>query len=462
MVANDNDLEQPEVEKPEELEDANEELLKVGDKFNVEVCNIIYQAQQEHGLKHDNYQRYREYCTRRLKRLRKVLNFKMGDKRKVNPKKVTEDNFNDPRFVMLLVMSSERAWSHAMELKNDPRENKDRSKKFHMIKRLRRAVKYANEVYELCKESKKVNARTKLETQAYCAYINGVFGFEFYKKEELAKALVHFTSAKTIYTKLHENLTTSEDRLPYKNMLDKNIKPSLKYCEYTSGKVGVEELLQYQDQLPQIEQLVSEAKTINPDEFREILWRDENETIPVKQNKVRILLKAMNEYEDDISKATSFEKKLNIYGNYFSDINEALQIVKDDVKNDQHSNNDTVLSTLEKLCDYLKFKKYTNTIEKCLIQIEQSKESNPYLKLDFEKIQNESNQNQNSKQVKIDFMIRLYNQILSNLNDISKLRVVNELDHLKPEIKTVVNLKKPAFEALRCYYAALSSQVEKK
>ena len=60
--------------------------------------------------------------------------------------------------------------------------------------------------------------------------------------------------------------------------------------------------------------------------------------------KVRILLKAMNEYEDDISKATSFEKKLNIYGNYFSDINEALQIVKDDVKNDQHSNNDTVVS----------------------------------------------------------------------------------------------------------------------
>ena len=39
------------------------------------------------------------------------------------------------------------------------------------------------------------------------------------------------------------------------------------------------------------------------------------------------------------------------------------------------------LSTLEKLYDYLNFKKYSNTIEKCLIQIEQSKESNPYLKL---------------------------------------------------------------------------------
>ena len=66
---------------------------------------------------------------------------------------------------MLLVMSSERAWSHAMELKNDLGENKDRSKKFHKIKRLRRAVKYANEVSELCRDSNKVNARTKLETQ---------------------------------------------------------------------------------------------------------------------------------------------------------------------------------------------------------------------------------------------------------------------------------------------------------
>ena len=68
---------------------------------------------------------------------------------------------------------------------------------------------------------------------------------------------------------------------------------------------------------------------------------------------------------------------------------------------------------------------------------------------DFEQVQDSSNQSQNSKQVKIDFMIRMYNQILSNLNDISKLRVVNELDRLKPEVITVVNLKKPAFEALR-------------
>ena len=61
--------------------------------------------------------------------------------------------------------------------------------------------------------------------------------------------------------------------------------------------------------------------------------------------KVRVLLKAMTGYEDDISNTPSLENKLNIYGNYFSDINEALQIVKEDVKNDQHSTNDAVVSS---------------------------------------------------------------------------------------------------------------------
>ena len=63
MVSNDNEIEQPVVEQTEETEYTNEELLIVGEKFNVEVCNIIYQAQQEHGLKHDNYQRFVKITT---------------------------------------------------------------------------------------------------------------------------------------------------------------------------------------------------------------------------------------------------------------------------------------------------------------------------------------------------------------------------------------------------------------
>ena len=40
----------------------------------------------------------------------------------------------------------------------------------------------------------------------------------------------------------------------------------------------------------------------------------------------------MNEHQDYLSKATSLKQKMKFYGKYFSDINETLQIVKDDVK----------------------------------------------------------------------------------------------------------------------------------
>lgn len=37
------------------------------------VLKLIKDSQQQHGLRHADYQRYRGYCTRRVRRLRKVL-----------------------------------------------------------------------------------------------------------------------------------------------------------------------------------------------------------------------------------------------------------------------------------------------------------------------------------------------------------------------------------------------------
>lgn len=39
------------------------------------VLKIIMEAQGLHGLRYGDYQRYRQYCSRRMRRLRKGLNF---------------------------------------------------------------------------------------------------------------------------------------------------------------------------------------------------------------------------------------------------------------------------------------------------------------------------------------------------------------------------------------------------
>ena len=79
---------QPEVtpeaqEEPEVPEE--EEIVPI----NVPILKLIKQQQMEHGLRHRDYNQYRRYCTNRARRLRRFLNFKLGEKRKVTPRKIT-------------------------------------------------------------------------------------------------------------------------------------------------------------------------------------------------------------------------------------------------------------------------------------------------------------------------------------------------------------------------------------
>ena len=60
-------------------------------------------------------------------------------------------------------MSAERAWALGMELKQAA--NTEHRKKFHLMRRLQRSVKHANELLQLCESSERCDARTRLEAQ---------------------------------------------------------------------------------------------------------------------------------------------------------------------------------------------------------------------------------------------------------------------------------------------------------
>ena len=66
------------------------------------------------------------------------------------------------RFLHIPLMDAERAWSYAMELKL--LANTEPRKRFHLVRRLRKAAHYAGELETLC-QSEKCDARTKLEAQ---------------------------------------------------------------------------------------------------------------------------------------------------------------------------------------------------------------------------------------------------------------------------------------------------------
>jgi signal recognition particle subunit SRP68 len=63
---------------------------------SIPVLQLIKSAQAQHGLRNGDYQRYRRYCTARLARLYKSLNFTHG-KGKYVKKPITEATVTNVR-----------------------------------------------------------------------------------------------------------------------------------------------------------------------------------------------------------------------------------------------------------------------------------------------------------------------------------------------------------------------------
>ena len=65
------------------------------------------------------------------------------------------------RFLYIPLVCAERAWALGMELKQAA--NTEHRKRFHLMRRLQRAVKHASELVQLCEGSERYDARTRLE-----------------------------------------------------------------------------------------------------------------------------------------------------------------------------------------------------------------------------------------------------------------------------------------------------------
>lgn len=88
-------------------------------------------------------------------------------------------------------MSAERSWSLAMELKEQQEQEDNPRARFHMLRRLKKAVKASNDLVTLCSEA--ADDKTKLEAEAYCCWMNGNLCLE---QENWSQALDSFTRAK--------------------------------------------------------------------------------------------------------------------------------------------------------------------------------------------------------------------------------------------------------------------------
>uniref|UniRef100_A0A674PFR5 Signal recognition particle subunit SRP68 n=1 Tax=Takifugu rubripes TaxID=31033 RepID=A0A674PFR5_TAKRU len=296
------------------------------------ILQIIKESQQQHGLRHGDYQRYRGYCSRRLRRLRKTLGFKMGNRHKFIGKKITAEMLSDSRYLLMVLMEAERAWSYAMQLKQEA--NTEPRKRFHLLSRLRKAAKHSEKLEKLC-ESPRVDAKTKLEAQAYTAYLTGMVEFEL---QEWKRAMEAFNKCKTIYEKL-ASAFTEEVAVLYRQRVEE-ISPNIRYCAYNIGdQNAINDLMQMRltgggggMMAEKLEALITQARTKQAATMSEVEWR--GRTVPVKIDKARVFLLGLADNEAAVAQASNEDTKEHLYETLMAECRDTIQAVREELKSE--------------------------------------------------------------------------------------------------------------------------------
>uniref|UniRef100_A0A665XBB7 Signal recognition particle subunit SRP68 n=1 Tax=Echeneis naucrates TaxID=173247 RepID=A0A665XBB7_ECHNA len=392
--------------------DENKENLPDGG-LGLEILQIIKESQQQHGLRHGDYQRY--------------------------------------RYLLLVLMEAERAWSYAMQLKQEA--NTEPRKRFHLLARLRKAAKHSEKLEKLC-ESPQVDAKTKLEAQAYTAYLSGMVEFELQKWK---RAMEAFNKCKTIYEKL-ASAFTEELAVLYRQRVDE-ISPNIRYCAYNIGdQNAINDLMQMRltgggggMMAEKLEALITQARTKQAATMSEVEWR--GRTVPVKIDKARIFLLGLADNEAAIAQAANEETKEHLYETLLAECRDTIQAVREELKieakqRERSSDADSgKVSNLQFLHSYLTYIKLCTLVKR-----------NESMAHTLQGKLKEPETDESKRGPRPQDLIRLYDIILQSLAELSTLQGLED-DHI---FQKEVSLKTLVYKAYRCFFIAQSYVLVKK
>lgn len=201
-------------------------------------------ASHREALLIGDYNAYRAQLSRQIRASRKRLGRATNKREKFAAKPVTaEDVGSNHEFAHLLLLTSERAWAHAMHIKTTHTEDTSGkgitgATRTHLISRLSKAAKSAQTLVDVLKnDASKASEQDTLEARAYQASLAGSEEFEKQSggqkpAEDLEKGwqacLRHYSTARVIYAALLEK----GEKEVYRTILADTIDPTIRYAAY--------------------------------------------------------------------------------------------------------------------------------------------------------------------------------------------------------------------------------------
>ncbi|ESS68393.1 hypothetical protein TCDM_02774 [Trypanosoma cruzi Dm28c] len=178
-----------------------------------DLSHFLKEIQLQHGLRGEDYARYRRYTTNRLSTLRHQLGL-LHDPKRFKLKEITPQNATRPEHLQLLVLYVERCWAAAEEMQERRRnvggggENKPPggippSDQFR--KRLNKSVKWASKLHEVARIV--AHPRLKQEAEAYSLEVKGRAAAAHGAMVEAKK---FFSMARELYYALRKSSTPEQ------------------------------------------------------------------------------------------------------------------------------------------------------------------------------------------------------------------------------------------------------------
>merc|ERR1719342_1817731 len=321
--------------------------------------------------------------------------------------------------------------------------NSDPRKKFHMINRLRKARKYADQLENVCASSDKVDARTKLETQAYSCWLGGTLCFETSK---WAEAQTLLTKARTIYESLSQAVGEEEGSL-FRQKMDE-ITPSLRYCSYNIGDASRADLIALRGkggagQMGDLESLISQTREQQAATLQDVEWKGRK--MAVKHEKVRLFLLSYQESDQELAKTDETDAKIEIYESLLLDCKDALQALRDELLEDpdfrsRQQTGEGKVSTQHFLYTYLQYIRHSITLSRNRVLLQTMREQ-------LDKGEKPSD---GKKIVKAQDIVRMYENMIQSLGEITSLSGLEEDESLVASTKSKITF----YKSFRSYYIA--------
>ncbi|ELU12258.1 hypothetical protein CAPTEDRAFT_155942 [Capitella teleta] len=326
-----------------------------------------------------------------------------------------------------------------MQLKSEA--NTEHRKRFHMINRMKKAVQHADHLAVLC-GSEKCDPRTKLEA---CAYADAMKAGLHFVQEKWKTAMELYYSASTIYTKLAGAFVDEIKEIYLQRVAD--LAPNIRYCEYNIGDESAIKDLRamrlkggLQDEwISSLDELIEKTQERQAATLSEVTWR--GRTIPVKNEKVRVFLMGLKEFDTQLEQAEDVELKLSVYETLLKELIDAQQSVKEENKEDPVSllfllsvDGGRVPNTVF-LHSYLAYLRQTNTVQRNLLLI------SSLLRAAVAK-------GENRKVTKPQDLARLYDIIIQNLTEILSLPGLQD----DPVLIRDIQAETLCYKAFRCFY----------